>query len=139
MPGTRFEGPGFHHVAIRSRNFEESLRFYDEALGYKRVYGWGEGDKRAALLDTGDGNYVELFAGSKCPPGEDLPDGPIFHFAIRVPDTDAAYAKAIAAGARSQMEPKTIDIQGDREITVRIAFVRGPDGESIEFFQNQEL
>ena len=139
MPKNGVAGPGFHHVAIRVRDFEETLRFYREGLGFARTYGWGEGDGRAALLDTGDGDYLEVFAGSKRPPGEDAPDGSIIHFAIRVADTDAAFNRAMAAGARARVEPKDVTIQGDRPVNVRIAFVLGPDGEVIEFFQNEEL
>jgi glyoxylase I family protein len=139
LRATNIHGPGLHHVAIRVRDFDATLRFYAEALGYRQVFGWGEGEKRAALLGTGDGNYLEVFAGSKRPPGEEAPDGPIFHFAVRVPDTGAAYARAIAAGATPQMEPKTLDVEGERIVTVRIAFCKGPDGESIEFFENEEL
>jgi hypothetical protein len=38
------------------------------------------------------------------------------------------------------MEPKTVEISttthGPGKVPVRIAFVKGPDGEVIEFFQN---
>ena len=139
MPSKNVSGPGFHHVAIRVRDFDATLKFYAEGFGYKRVYGWGEGDSRAALLDTGDGNYLEVFAGSKRPTGDDAPEGPIFHFAIRVPDTGAALARAVAAGARTTMEPRDVPIDGDYPVTVRIAFCKGLDGESIEFFQNEAL
>jgi glyoxylase I family protein len=130
-------GPGFHHVALKVYDFDASMKFYQEGLGFTRAYGWGEGDSRAAMLDTGDGNYVELFAGGKKPgePGT----GIIFHYAIRVADTDAAYARALAAGAAVQSAPNIVDIQGDRVVRVKIAFVYGPDGESIEFFENDEL
>ena len=139
MSEKNIHGPGFHHVAIRVRDFDATLKFYSEGFGYERVYGWGEGEKRAALLDTGDGNYIEVFAGSGRAPGDDAPEGPIFHFAVRVPDTDAALTRAVSAGARTTMEPKDVPIDGDYPVTVRIAFCKGPDGELIEFFQNEEL
>lgn len=139
MPDRSIHGPGFHHVAIRVRDFDATLRFYVEGLGFKRRYGWGEGDKRAALLDTGDGNYLEVFAGANRPAGEDAPEGAILHFAMRVSNTDAALARAVAAGARTTMEPKDVPIDGDYPLTVRIAFCKGLDGEMIEFFQNEEL
>jgi catechol 2,3-dioxygenase-like lactoylglutathione lyase family enzyme len=137
MPTRPVKGPGFHHVAIRAVDFDRSVAFYTEALGFKRAYGWGEGDDRAAMLDIGDGNYVELFAGGK--PRTSSEEPPLGHFAIRVPDTDAAFKRAVEGGAAVTMEPKTIDIQGDTVVTVRIAFVKGPDGEVIEFFENEVL
>lgn len=139
MPKQGVQGPGFHHIAIRVFDFDATLRFYAEGLGFRRVYGWGEGDRRAAMLDTGDGNYLEVFAGGKRPHGEDPPEGVLLHFALRTADTDSAYARALAAGARSTMEPKDVPIDGDHPLTVRIAFVKGLDGEVIEFFQNDEL
>ncbi len=130
-------GPGFHHVAIRATNFEASVRFYEEGLGLVRKFGWGEGDSRAALMDMGDGNYVEIFTGRG--DGE-IPEGGILHFALRTSDTDAAYARAMAAGATSIAAPKdATPAHADRPLTFRIAFIRGPAGETIEFFQNDEL
>ena len=130
-------GPGFHHVAIRAYDFEKTLAFYTEGMGYTRFYGWGETPKRAALMGMGDGNYTEVFEGRQ--PGEVIHEGAILHYAVRVPDTDAAYARAIAAGAVNVSEPATVDLQGDHVVKIRIAFIKGLDGEVIEFFQNDEL
>jgi len=131
--------PGFHHIALRAFNFEATLRFYQDGLGFVRAYGWGEGDGRAAMLDTGDGNYLEVFAGGKYAPGAEPPEGALLHFALRTSDVDGAYARALAAGARSQVEPKDVTIAGEPPVPVRLAFVRGLDGEVIEFFQNDAL
>lgn len=131
--------PGFHHVALRVRDFEATLRLYQDGFGFVRRFGWGDGDSRAVMLDTGDGNYLEVFADSKRLPGEDAPEGALLHFALRTPDVDAAYARAIAAGARSQSAPQNIVIAGDVPVPTRLAFVIGLDGEVIEFFQNDIL
>lgn len=132
-------GPGFHHIALRAADFEATLRFYADGLGFVRAYGWGEGDGRAAMMDAGDGNYLEIFAGGRRAPGEDAPEGALLHYALRVPDAHAAYARALTAGARPHVEPKDVTIQGDRPVLVRIAFCKGLDGEIIEFFQNEDL
>lgn len=131
--------PGFHHIALRVTEFEATLRFYQDGLGFVRVYGWGEGDSRAAMLDTGDGNYLEVFAGGKRAPGAEPPEGALLHFALRTSDVDGAYDRALAAGARSQIEPKDVMLAGEPPVPVRLAFVRGLDGEVIEFFQNDAL
>ena len=131
--------PGLHHIALRVRDFDATLRFYQDGVGFVRRFGWGEGDSRAAMLDTGDGNYLEVFAGSTRPAGEDAPEGALLHLALRTPDVDAAYARALAAGARSQIAPKDVTLPGDYPVPVRLAFVIGPDGEVIEFFQNDVL
>src|SRR5258708_23492483 len=141
-------GGGFHHIAIRAYDFEATLKFYIEGLGFKRAYGWGEDgrakgekDSRAALLDSGDGNYVEVFAGRAGNPDETLPEGALLHFALRTTDTDAALERARAAGATVTMEPKSVvpSFAEEPAQTFRIAFVRGLDGEIIQFFQNETL
>ncbi len=85
------------------------------------------------MLDTGDGNYLEMFTGGKGP----VPEGPILHFALRTADCDAACERARAAGAQVTMEPKSLTINSTPSPTdVRIAFFTGPDGEIVELFQN---
>ena len=124
-------------MAIRAFDFEATVKFYEDGIGCVRRFGWGSENSRAALMDVGDGNYVEIFAGRD---GGEVPEGGVIHFALRTDNTDAAYAQAIAAGAKSMVEPKdATPANADRPITFRVAFVRGLDGEVIEFFQNDEL
>ena len=150
MPGTNvaIAGGGFHHVAIRVFDFDASLKFYTDGLGFRRRYGWGadgraqgERDTRAAMLDTGDGNYLELFAGGTRPYGSAPPEELLLHVAFRTTDTDAATERARNAGAVVTQEPKSVVPSHAEEPaqTFRISFVRGLDGELIEFFQNENL
>lgn len=133
-------GPGFHHIAINVSDFDRSLEFYTQGLGLRRTFGWGEGPSRCAMLDLGDGNYVELLGGGKpLDPAVSEAAGNFMHFAIRVPSADDAFARARAAGARERMSPTDVTIDGDRPVKVRIAFCYGPDGEVFEFFENEEL
>lgn len=123
---------GFHHVALKVRDFDASLRFYMETLGFVQVMAWGQGDGRAAMLDTGDGSCLELFAGG----GEIKPDSAILHFAFRCDDPDGAIERVRAAGAAVTMEPRTLEIPNCvPPATVRFAFCKGPDGEQVEFFR----
>lgn len=138
-------GGGFHHIAIRAYDFEATLKFYMEGLGFTRRYGWGEDgrakgerDSRAVMLDTGDGNYLEVFAGGP-KPDLDAPEGALIHYALRTTDCAAALERARQAGATVTVETKTVPIQGDTPTDFTIAFVRGLNGEIIEFFQNDEL
>jgi glyoxylase I family protein len=127
-------GGGFHHIAMRVQDFDASLKFYIEGLGFAPKAAWGQGDRRAAMLDTGDGNYLELFAGGQDGP---KPEGAVVHFALRTTDVDGAIERARAAGAEVTIEPKDVTIASNPPLPARIAFCKGPDGEVIEFFQNE--
>lgn len=126
-------GGGFHHLALRAFNFEATVQFYKEGLGFTEKNYWGEGDKRVVLLDTGDGNYMEVFAGGT---DEQPPVGSYFHVAFRTNDVDAAVEAAKAAGAVVTVEPKDTVLGVNPPTPVRIAFVKGLNGEIIEFFQS---
>ncbi len=125
---------GFHHLAIRVKDFDASVKFYTEGLGFKPRLSWGEGDNRAMLLDTGDGNYIELFAGG---PQEEKPEGTWLHVAFRTDDCAAALEAAKAAGAQVTMEVTDVTLGDNPSMDARIAFFKGPDGELIELFQEK--
>jgi glyoxylase I family protein len=138
MAGTNktLGGGGFHHVSIRSRNFDKTVEFYTRVLGFIPKIHWQEAPKRAVMLDVGDGNYLEVF--EDLDPPADGGGSPILHFALRCDDTDAAIKLVREAGCEVTMEPTPIDIQAREQVVpVRIAFFKGPDGEVIEFFQNE--
>ena len=131
MANEIIKGMGFHHVALKATNFEESLKFFTEGLGMKFYTQWGEGDGRIAMLDLGDGGILELFAG-----GAEGPNTNYIHFAMKVDDVDAAYATALAAGAKPKMEPKVVPLDSAPvKLTLNCAFVYGPSGEELEFFR----
>jgi len=122
-------GGGFHHVAIRVHDFDASVKFYIEVLGFTERVRWGEGNGRGILLDTGDGNYLEIFAGGA--PGP-KPEGAFLHLALRTDNVDKAIEVARAAGMEVTVEPKDVSLG---TVPARIAFFKGPDGEIIELFQ----
>lgn len=132
MANERIEGLGFHHIGLKAADFEKSRAFY-LALGMREVVSWGEGDERITMLDLGNGDRIEIFAS-----GGDRysASGKWIHFAMTVEDVDAAYAHALSVGALPMMPPKTVDLDSTpTRMSIRVAFVYGPDGEELEFFR----
>jgi len=130
----KFSGCGFHHVALRTSDYDKSLAFYTQGMGFPVAHSWGEGSGRIALLDLGDGNYLELFAST--PEQNPSVDGRFFHLALRSTDVDADIEVVRALGCPITIEPKSVEVNGK---TIRVGFFLGPDGEVLEFFQNDEL
>lgn len=138
MANNIIKGLGYAHIAVASNDFDKSLAFY-QALGMTVYTEWGEGDKHIALLDMGNGALLELF----CKPALNteksagLEDGAQFmHFAFSADDVDEAYRVALAAGATSLIAPKDAPLDSHPvPLTLRVAFVKGPCGEELEFFK----
>lgn len=137
----RLSNAGFHHLAFRARDYDRSLAFYTEGLGFRLAHNWGEkageSDTRIALLDIGDGNFLELFASA---PGQEpytsqgVPaPGAFFHLALRTSDVDKDIETVRALGCPVTVEPKSVPVNGK---TIRVGFFLGPDGETLEFFQH---
>ena len=125
-------GGGIHHVAMRVKDFDASERFYTEAMGFTPVARWGEGDRRAVMLDTGDGACLEIFAGGRGA----APEGAFLHVALNAADVDAAAERARSAGAEITVEPKTVDVDSKPQpMRIRLAFFKGPNGEVVELFK----
>jgi catechol 2,3-dioxygenase-like lactoylglutathione lyase family enzyme len=127
---------GFHHACVKTRDWDRTMRFYCEVLGCTVKLQWRAAPQRAALLDSGRGNYVEVF--------EDLQyvgatQGAILHFAFRTSRLDEVLARVRASGAAITMEPKSITLANTTSVgpvPIRVFFCEGPNGESVEFFEN---
>ena len=133
MANEKIKGMGFHHVAVKAKDFEESMKFYTEGLGMKFMTQWGEGDGRIAMLDMGNGDIVELFAGGN---DRETVDPKYIHFAMNVDDVDAAYETALAVGAKPKSAPVVVPLDSyPVKLTLNCAFVYGPAGEELEFFK----
>ena len=132
MANEKIRGIGFHHIGLKTADLEKSVKFY-EALGMKEIVRWGEGEKEIVMLDIGDGGRFELFAGG----GDEYSvKGKYVHFAMHVEDVPAAYAHALSVGAEPLTPPKVVPLDAKPEkITIEVAFVKGPDGEELEFFR----
>lgn len=159
----RIHGPGFHHIALFAVDVDATIRFYTDGLGCQRRYGWTEATttlptgevftvtRRVELVDFGDHNYVEVIAGGK-PANERTGYDTFNHLALRTPDADATYARAIDAGAQpfnymfgNQVwdgRPSDFILNGENgegSLTVRLAYLQGINNEVIELVQNDVL
>lgn len=142
---------GFHHVAIRAVDFDETIRFYTDGLGFAVRFGFSVPGRidRAAFIDVGDGRYIEVFGpgstvqaeGRRRRADEERIEGTLLHFCLRVTDVEAAHKKALAAGATARVDPRssTLSDAGGNTAEVRIAFVNGPNGEVIEFLKSEQI
>ena len=131
----KIKGCGFHHLSMSVRDLEKSIKFYVEGLGFEERISWGDPSKRTVLLDTGDGNYFEISQGDS---DKVFEEGVFKHIALRVDDCEAAIELVKKAGAEVTIDTRDINLSSDPPIPIRIAFFKGPDGELVEFFQNEE-
>jgi len=131
----KIKGCGFHHVSMKVKDLDKTIRFYTEGLGFVERFSWGQHPKRTVLLDTGDGNYFEVSQGD---PHREHGEGVFRHLALRVDDCEAAIESARAAGAKVTVATKDVTLSSEPPLHLRIAFFEGPDGELIELFQNDQ-
>ena len=126
---------GFHHIALKCKDFEKSIAFY-EALGLTEYARWGTPERMIALLKLPGGGMMELFSDG----GDMFPEeGKYVHLALASTDVEGDYERALKAGGVSHIAPKTVELQSSPVLlTLHLAFVKGPDGEQVEFVQSTE-
>lgn len=137
MSNKSVKGCTFHHIALQCSDFEKSLKFYSEGLGFEvfRTFTASSG-KKVALLDIGEGSYIELFADGEKNDGKRDYAGRFFHLALSVDNASDAYARAVEYGGEEMGKaPKEMELPTTPPMPVVIGFVKGPDGEELEFFQ----
>lgn len=117
---------GIAHVGLYTDKFDETIEFYKNALDAKEL-GIFATDKRGTWLQIGD-FILEIFESIPMPS-----EGTFKHIALLCDDVEESYEKAIANGAISHMEPKNICLELNEKQEMRIAFVKGINGEQIEF------
>ena len=136
VPNPILGGGGFHHVCVKTRDWSRTMQFYKDVLGCTEKIAWRAEPQRSIMLETGDGNYMEVFEDLAYTPA---PNGSVFHFAFRTTRLDDVAQRVRDFGAKITIEPKDVTIattNGQGGVPIRIFFCEGPNGESIEFFQN---
>ena len=139
-----------HHVGITVADLERSIAFWSALLGgaerdrrildgprLGELLGYPAARIDSCWFDLPGGIALELLqylepAESAYEPGNAHPGN--VHVCLHVDDMDAAHARALAAGARA-VSPAPIEIaQGPRAGT-KVAYVRDPDGVTLELLQ----
>jgi glyoxylase I family protein len=126
---------GVHHLALIAKDVEETIRFYQDFLGFPLVELVENRDYHGSshfFFDIGNRNLLGFFDF----PGHDHPDfhetiGAVQHLALSTTqeEFDAAKAKLDAAG---------VDYLGPDRGVENSIYVRDPNGVGIEFYV-QEL
>ena len=128
---------GVHHIALHTSDFERSYRFYTEGLGFREYRRWSNPERTICLLEMGGGQMLELFSNGKGRSTFEEQAGFYVHLALAVKDSASAFARAITYGATSKKEPSLMTLPSIPPINAVISFVKGPDGEEIEFFEQR--
>jgi len=122
---------GAHHIALIARDVEQTIRFYQETLGFPLVELVENRDYRGSshfFFDIGAGNLLGFFDF----PGHDHPDfmetiGGVQHIALSV-----SYEQF--AAARARLEEAGIEYVGPDRGVENSLYIRDPNGVGIEFY-----
>lgn len=132
---------GVHHIGITTGHFAETVRLYQEGLGFTVKHIWGR-DKKVYMMETGGGTCVEVFEGDPGPDegGEPHGNGEWMHLALRTDDIQADYQRALDAGFKGKLPPTFADIleAEPKPVYLWFAYLIGRDGEEVELIQEVE-
>jgi glyoxylase I family protein len=89
------------------------------------------------MIEIAPGSYMEVFERSS---EAFAGNPPILHLALRTDDVDGMTERARAAGYRVEIEPHSVDLSTTiGTVALRLAFIDGPDGESIELMSSDKF
>ena len=115
------------HVHIRTPNVEETAQWFERMLGAEVIRSTQQGAPRIDLKIGGQNVFLAPVAagdGVNAPPA--TPYQGLDHFGLTVSGIDVIAAELKAKGVEFTKEPTTV------RPGVRICFIRGPQGVSIE-------
>jgi lactoylglutathione lyase len=121
------------HIHLRSPDPEATAAWFERMLGAQVIRSTVEGKPRIDLKLGGADVFIMPVGVSdnvNAPPV--TPYQGLDHFGLAVRDVDAVAADLKAKGAEFTMEPRTI------RAGLRICFLRGPQGVSIELLERDE-
>ena len=120
----------YDHIHLRSPNPEATAAFYERMFDAEIIRSMQQGKPRIDLKVGGANVFIlPVVPGDKTAPAPNSPYQGLDHFGLSVTGIDAIVAELKAKGAEFTMEPTDI------RPGVRIAFLRGPEGVSIELLE----
>ena len=120
----------YDHIHLRSPNPEATAQYYERMFGAEVIRSLQQGQPRIDLKLGGANIFIApVEAGSGVNPPPTTPYQGLDHFGLAVTGIDAIAAELKAKGAEFTKEPTTI------RPGVRICFIRGPQGISIELLE----
>jgi catechol 2,3-dioxygenase-like lactoylglutathione lyase family enzyme len=122
----------YDHIHLRSPNPEATAAFYERMFGAEVIRTTQQGKPRIDMKIGGADVFIApVLADGKTNPPPVTPYQGLDHFGLSVTGIDAIVAELKAKGAEFTMEPTDI------RPGVRIAFLRGPEGVSIELLERK--
>jgi catechol 2,3-dioxygenase-like lactoylglutathione lyase family enzyme len=145
--------PTVDHTGITVSSLDDALSFWVGALGFEHLYTWEfqntsfleelvgvEGAAMRLAMIRGPGHLIELLEYHSPDDRRVLKprscDVGSVHVGFHVKNIDALLQQIAALGWRPLGRVQTI-VSGER-IGLRLAYVRGPDGVTLEFLQRPE-
>ena len=118
------------HIHLRSPDPEATAAWFERMLGAQVIRSMVEGKPRIDLkLGGADVFIMPVGADDKVNPAPVTPYQGLDHFGLHVSGLDAVAAELKGKGAEFTMDPRTI------RPGLRICFLRGPQGISIELLE----
>ena len=117
----------YDHIHLRSPNPEATAQYYERMFGAEIIRSMQQGQPRIDLKLGGANIFI-----APVTPGDGVNSAPttpyqgLDHFGLLVNDIDRVASELKAKGAQFTKEPTTV------RPGVRVAFIRGPEGVSIE-------
>ena len=120
----------YDHIHLRSPDPEATAQYYERMFGAEVIRSMQQGKPRIDLKLGGANIFIAPVAsGDGVNPPPTTPYQGLDHFGLTVKDIDAVAAEIRAKGVEFTKEPTTI------RPGVRICFIRGPQGISIELLE----
>jgi len=118
------------HIHLRSPDPEATAAWFERMLGAQVIRSMVDGKPRIDLKLGGANVFImPVGPGDPVNPPPVTPYQGLDHFGLAVSGVDAVAAELKAKGAEFTMEPRTI------RPGLRICFIRGPQGISIELLE----